>query len=66
MDKIGELTGRPYHLFDYYGAPDAEHVVIAMGSVTGAIQKLSTSSAKEGKKVGFIQVHLYRPFSLEL
>ena len=35
MDQIGELTGRPYHLFDYYGAPDAEHVVVAMGSVTG-------------------------------
>ena len=65
MDQISELTGRPYHLFDYYGAPDAEHVVIAMGSVTGAIQETIDKLCKEGKKVGFIQVHLYRPFSLE-
>ena len=65
MDQIGELTGRPYHLFDYYGAPDAEHVVVAMGSVTGAIQETIDKLSKDGKKVGFLQVRLYRPFSLE-
>ena len=39
MDKIAEVTGRQYHLFDYFGAPDAEHVIVAMGSVSGAIQE---------------------------
>lgn len=65
MDAIGKLTGRPYHLFDYYGAPDATHIVIAMGSVTGAIQETIDALLAKGEKVGYIQVHLYRPFSLD-
>ena len=64
MDKISDLTGRSYKLFNYYGAEDAEYVVVAMGSVTGAIEETIDALRKEGKKVGYIQVHLYRPFSL--
>lgn len=65
MDKISELTGRTYKLFNYYGDPEAEHVVIAMGSVTGAIQEVVDALNKQGRKVGYLQVHLFRPFSLE-
>ncbi len=65
MDALGELTGRTYHLFDYYGASDAEHVIVAMGSVTGAAQEVVDVLNAAGKKVGYLQVHLYRPFSLE-
>lgn len=65
MDKISELTGRSYKLFNYYGDPEAEHVVVAMGSVTGAIQEVVDSLNAQGKKVGYLQVHLFRPFSLE-
>ena len=65
MDKISELTGRTYKLFNYYGNPEAEHVVVAMGSVTGAIQEVVDSLNAQGKKVGYVQVHLFRPFSLE-
>lgn len=65
MDKISQLTGRTYKLFNYYGDPEAEHVVIAMGSVTGAIQEVVDALNKQGKKVGYVQVHLFRPFSLE-
>lgn len=65
MDAMAKLTGRPYHLFDYYGAPDAKRVVIAMGSVTGAIQETIDALMEKGEKVGYIQVHLYRPFSLD-
>ncbi len=64
MDAISERTGRSYHLFDYYGADDAEYVVVAMGSVTGAIEETIDALRAEGKKVGYVQVHLYRPFSL--
>lgn len=65
MDAISRLSGRSYYLFDYYGARDAERVVVAMGSVTGAIQETIDSLIEKGEKVGYIQVHLYRPFSLE-
>ena len=65
MDKIAEVTGRQYHLFDYFGAPDAEHVIVAMGSVSGAIQETVEYLNKQGQKVGFVQVHLYRPFSVK-
>ena len=64
MDKISALTGRSYHLFDYYGAPDAEFITIAMGSVTGTIQETVDALNEQGIKAGYIQVHLYRPFSL--
>lgn len=63
MDKISELTGRRYHLFDYYGAPDAENIIIAMGSVTDTIREVIDYMQARGEKVGLIAVHLYRPFS---
>ncbi len=65
MEKISALTGRSYHLFDYYGAPDAEHVIIAMGSVCDTIEETIDYLLKQGKKVGAIRVRLYRPFSPE-
>lgn len=65
MNEISRLTGREYKLFNYYGAPDAEHVIIAMGSVTGAIQETIDALNGAGKKTGYLQVHLYRPFSLK-
>ena len=63
MLKINALTGRDYHLFNYYGAPDATDVVVAMGSVCGTVREAVDSLVASGKKVGCIQVHLYRPFS---
>ena len=64
MAKISAFTGREYHLFNYYGAPDAERVVIAMGSVAGAAEEAVDYLRAKGEKVGFLQVHLYRPFSV--
>jgi len=63
LGEISKITGRQYHAFNYYGAPDATDVVIAMGSASGVICDVAEKLAKEGKKVGFLQVHLYRPFS---
>ena len=63
MQEIGKLTGRNYHPFVYYGHPEAENIVIAMGSVTETIRETIDYLVKEGKKVGLIAVHLYRPFS---
>ena len=63
MNKVAEITGRHYHLFDYYGAADAERVIIAMGSVTEAIRETIDHLAAQGEKVGLVSVHLYRPFS---
>ena len=63
MNEIGKITGRPHGLFDYYGAPDAERVIIAMGSVTEAIRETIDYLAAKGEKVGLVSVHLYRPFS---
>ena len=63
MGKISEITGRSYHLFDYYGAKDAERVLVAMGSVTEAIRETVDYLMAKGEKVGLIAVHLYRPFS---
>ncbi|MCM1005814.1 MAG: pyruvate:ferredoxin (flavodoxin) oxidoreductase [Prevotella sp.] len=63
MNEIYKLTGRKYGLFDYYGAPDAERVIIAMGSVTQAIKETVDYLAEKGEKVGLVSVHLYRPFS---
>ncbi len=63
MGKISEITGREYHIFNYYGAPDAERVIIAMGSVTQAIQEAIDYLVAKGEKVGLVSVHLYRPFS---
>jgi pyruvate-ferredoxin/flavodoxin oxidoreductase len=62
MDKIGKLTGRPYKPFDYVGAPDAEYVIVAMGSVNETIEETLGLLAAQGRKVGLIKVRLYRPF----
>ncbi|MBQ1253957.1 MAG: pyruvate:ferredoxin (flavodoxin) oxidoreductase, partial [Alistipes sp.] len=63
MAKISEITGRTYKPFTYYGAEDAEHVIVAMGSVNETIKECIDYLATQGKKVGLITVHLYRPFS---
>ena len=63
MTKISEITGRKYGLFNYYGAPDAERVIIAMGSITQAAQEAIDYLTAQGEKVGLVSVHLYRPFS---
>ena len=63
LGEINKITGRDYHVFNYYGDPDATDVVIAMGSASGVIRDAVDALRKEGKKVGFLQVHLYRPFS---
>ena len=63
MGEISELTGRDYRPFDYYGAPDAEKVIIAMGSVTETVKGVVDKLVAEGKKVGLMIVRLYRPFS---
>ena len=65
MKKISALTGREYHLFNYFGAPDAERVIVAMGSVCDATREVVDYLNAQGEKVGLIQVHLYRPFSLK-
>ncbi|MFZ4582675.1 MAG: pyruvate:ferredoxin (flavodoxin) oxidoreductase [Paludibacter sp.] len=61
--KLNAITGRQYGLFDYYGAPDADRVVVAMGSSTEAIREGIDYLTEKGEKVGLISVHLYRPFS---
>ena len=63
MAQISKLTGCEYHLFNYYGAPDAERVIVAMGSVGGCAQEVVNYLNAKGEKVGFLQVHLFRPFS---
>ncbi|MDO5047196.1 MAG: pyruvate:ferredoxin (flavodoxin) oxidoreductase [Anaerococcus sp.] len=65
MDKLGDKTGRYYKPFMYYGPEDAEHVVIAMGSVAGAIEEVVDYLSAKGEKVGFLKVVLYRPFDQE-
>lgn len=62
MNKIGEVTGRKYKPFDYVGAPDAENVIVAMGSVCETIEESMNKLIAEGHKVGLIKVRLYRPF----
>ena len=63
MNEISKITGRKYGLFDYYGAEDAERVIIAMGSVTEAAREAIDYLTAKGEKVGLVSVHLYRPFS---
>lgn len=65
MGQISRITGRKYHVFNYYGAKDADRVVIAMGSVSGTIRQLVDAMNAAGEKVGFLQVHLFRPFSVK-
>ena len=63
MKEISSMTGREYHPFTYYGAPDAENIVVAMGSVTSTIKEVIDYQLSKGEKTGLISVHLYRPFS---
>ena len=65
MQEINKITGRDYHLFNYYGAEDADRVIIAMGSVTEAAREAIDYLMAKGEKVGLVAVHLYRPFSAE-
>ena len=63
MDKYAKITGRQYHLFDYFGAPDAERVIIMMGSGAEAAHEAVDYLTAKGEKVGLVKVRLYRPFS---
>ncbi|MEA4848069.1 MAG: pyruvate:ferredoxin (flavodoxin) oxidoreductase [Clostridiaceae bacterium] len=63
MAEISKITGREYKPFNYYGAPDAENVIVAMGSVTDVIEETIDYLTAKGEKVGVVKVHLYRPFS---
>jgi pyruvate-ferredoxin/flavodoxin oxidoreductase len=63
MAEISKLTGREYKPFNYYGAPDAEHVIVAMGSITESLEETVDYMNARGAKVGIIKVHLYRPFA---
>ena len=63
MDEISKITGRKYRPFDYYGAPDAENLIVAIGSITDTIKEVIDYKVAAGEKVGLIAVHLYRPFS---
>ena len=65
MNEMEKLTGRKYGLFDYYGAQDAEHVIVAMGSVCETIEETIDYLNAQGKKYGLLKVHLYRPFSMK-
>ncbi len=63
MAEISKICGREYHAFNYYGAPDAENIIIAMGSITETIREVVAHLNAKGEKTGVIAVHLYRPFS---
>lgn len=65
MAKIEEKTGRSYGLFNYYGAEDAKEIIVAMGSVTEAIEETIDELNARGEKYGLVKVHLFRPFSVE-
>ena len=65
MDKFAKLVGRQYHLFDYVGAPDAERVIVLMGSGAEAAQETVEYLNAHGEKVGILKVHLFRPFAVE-
>lgn len=65
MGEISKLTGREYHLFNYYGAEDAEDIIIVMGSASETVRTVVEKLNAEGRKVGVLVVHLYRPFSIE-
>ncbi len=65
MKKVGDLTGRTYQLFDYVGAPDADRIVIAMGSSCETIEEVVRHLNNQGQKVGLVKIRLYRPFSIK-
>ncbi len=64
MDKFAKLVGRQYHLFDYFGAPDAERIIVIMGSGAEVIHETVEALMAKGEKVGVLKVHLFRPFSV--
>lgn len=65
MDKFAKITGRQYHLFDYFGAPDAEKIIVIMGSGSGAAEETVEYLIGKEEKVGILKVRLYRPFSID-
>ncbi len=65
MQKINEITGRDYHIFNYYGAPDAERVIVLMGSACEAAREVVDYLNQRGEKVGMLQIHLFRPFDIQ-
>ena len=65
MDEINKITGRDYKLFNYYGAPDAEEVIVVMCSASEAVKETVDYLNAQGRKVGLVQIHLYRPFSVK-
>ena len=65
MDRFGQRTGRHYRLFDYVGAPDAERMIVMMGSGAGAVEETIQRLLQQGEKVGLLKVRLYRPFAAE-
>ena len=65
MDLVAKVTGRQYHLFDYFGAPDAEKMIVIMGSGADTVEETIDYLNKSGGKVGLLKVRLYRPFSME-
>jgi pyruvate-ferredoxin/flavodoxin oxidoreductase len=65
MDKFAQIVGRQYHLFDYVGAPDAERVIVVMGSGADVAHETVDYMLAQGEKVGLLKVYLYRPFSIE-
>ena len=65
MDKVAELTGRSYKLFDYFGAPDADKIIIAMGSGCDTIEETINALNAKGAKLGLIKIRLFRPFSID-
>ena len=64
MDEINKLTGRDYKLFNYYGAPDAEEVIVVMCSASETVKETVDYLNAHGRKVGMVQIHLFRPFSV--
>lgn len=65
MGEINKITGRDYHIFNYYGAEDAERVIVVMGSATETIKEVVDYLNNQGEKVGVLQIHLFRPFDIE-
>src|SRR5215470_8497834 len=65
MDAFTARCGRSYHLFDYFGSPDADRVMVMMGSGCGAVEETIEHLQSRGERVGLLKVRLYRPFSVE-
>ncbi|MCX6138499.1 MAG: pyruvate:ferredoxin (flavodoxin) oxidoreductase [Ignavibacteriales bacterium] len=65
MDKFAKIVGRQYHLFDYVGAPEAERVIVLMGSGAEAVDETVEALLAKGEKIGVVKVHLFRPFSVK-